>query len=178
MLFAHCCATLSAVQNAYRPSNTSSHTLPVFLDQHTASPIRMFMASSHNLNRMSESWFHLLPSSFLFAFIPTSSYSFFLTLQLFSGEYFLCFSHSLFDQSVLIFHLVEGGMWCLSPTLWTFTFSKTSLTLASKGVYVNVCMCVCCVLGPSTLFSTSVLQLNTPSGNVYTVWFSTSCLCV
>lgn len=94
-LFVHCCTMLPVVQHAYATSNTSRHTLPVSLDQHTASPIRMFMASSHNLNRMSESWFHSLPSSFLFSFIPTSSYSLFLTLQLFCGIFPLFLSFSI-----------------------------------------------------------------------------------
>ena len=42
-----------------------------------ASPFRMFMDWSHNLNCMSESWFHSLPSSFLFLF-----HSNFLSLSL------------------------------------------------------------------------------------------------
>lgn len=60
-----------------------------------ASPFRMFMASSRNLNCMLESWFHSLPSSFLFSFIPTSSHFLFLTLQLFGGIFPLFLSCSI-----------------------------------------------------------------------------------
>lgn len=101
------------------------NTLPAFLNQHKASPMRMFMASRHNLNRMSVSWFHSLLSPFLSSFIPTSSYSrSSWPRQLFSGE---CILHSciLYLISAIIYYLLEKGMWCLFLTFWTFTSPKT-----------------------------------------------------
>lgn len=65
------------VQSVCAPSSASRHTLPVFLDQHTVSANRMFMALNPNLNRMLEFWFYLLPPhsfslSYRHPFIPYS----------------------------------------------------------------------------------------------------------
>lgn len=144
------CQLVLAAQNALRQCS--------WTDTHAASAIRMFTASSHNLNRMSEFWFYLQSFPSLFCFIPTSSYCLFLTLQLLWGSsYFLCFIPYLNDQSVLFFrhHLVPSGM-CHSPL---------SLPHRHDKVCINV---VCCL---NTLYSTHLLcswrHLQAMSANVY-----------
>lgn len=111
---------------------------------HTASAIRMFTASSHNMNRMSEFWFYLQSFPSLFCYIPTSSYCLFLTLQLLWGSrYFLCFIPYLNDQSVLFFrrHLVPLGM------------RHPPLSLPHR--HDKVCIYIVCCL--NTLYSTHLL---------------------
>lgn len=145
-VFARWCTTLPVVQNDCAPSK--------YLQPHIGS----FLGSTHRLLPLGCSWHRVIiwtacrslgstryhPHSFSLSFqLPLTLSSWPCSCFFFFGRgYFLCFFHSLFDQSVLIYYLVEEGMWCLSPTPWTFTLSKTSLPLAGKGVYVNMCTCV------------------------------------
>lgn len=121
------------------PSSASRPTLPVFLDQHTVSANRMFMASNPNLNRMLEFWFYLLPP-----------HSFSLLYQLPFIPYswpWSCFFGNIYLVSFIpyLIRLSRYIIWryatCVSNPLKSYLVLNLLDTRKQRcGLHVNMCM--------------------------------------
>lgn len=142
------------------PSSASRHTLPVFLDQHTVSPNRMFMASNPNLNRMLEFWFYLLPphSFSLLYRCPFIPYSW----------PWSCFFGNIYLVS-FIPYLISVSQYINWRQYATYVFLQAKMWTACEYVYVVHYVHPLC---------SAHLRCSWTPLQAMSALFSTSCMCV